>query len=922
MQNFINRYGVQDGLPPTHTSLARPRARFAFESAQHTDQFYRRYIECLRNGDQLYVSELPRVAMPILVDIDLYVSADTVQPDQTLYELHHAQAVHQAMCQAMADELLDVGRDALVAVLLEKPPYVNDGRHKHGFHLHFGNAYIDRETCERLNVAYERHLRANVVFSELVAGLGMDIAAAVDVGAVLRNPWLMYGSSKGPGLQPYRATCALGPDAVVLPVDEALSVAVRSTRWPMGELVNIPADGSLTDLLPLLLSIHVHDRPLMSGKRITPAAPTRPAITVHTGTEAPRFQTTALRQYTDEDLDANIKAAAELVPMLAPRRAVPYSSWWTIGWLLHAVTGGRRAGYELFLSFSRTAGPGVFCEASCERLWTRAHPTSLNMGTLHHYARHDSPEAYATWRRNTTRVEFTAPDAFSTHYSVARLMHLLFSSVYKCASISQKIWYAFSKDGWKLVDEGTDLRAHISDHLLTRLRTIRDDTICAMRMIGRGEAPDVDDLLQMEGNDADDTDVRAKQLTAVLKRLAKSELDLQSTPFRNSVMVECMHMFYDAHFLSRLDRDPYLFVFANGIYDLSNCVFRDTTPDDYVSRVAPVEYDTGLSMDSPAVADVLQFLARIFPNPSVRQFFMDYYCDIFVGNNAHKYVMLWTGEGDNGKSMTQMLFEKMLGCYSVKLPTSLITGKRTQSSTACPELARAGNGVRLAMLQEPDKRDTINIGMLKELSGQDTIYARALYTQGQEITPMFKLALVCNEPPSLSYSDKATWNRLRVLPFVSTFMDSPPDDEAEQERLHRYPKDTTLVDRLEGMAAAFAWLLLHHRAHVRGPLGGIHEPDEVKLATQQLKVQLDCYAQFEGECTRVTDQFDDTVMLGRLYEEFKRWFRDSMPGHTLPNKPEVKQEFIRRWGQPDVDGNGWRYRRVYIFDPLNMPAHA
>jgi phage/plasmid-associated DNA primase len=40
-------------------------------------------------------------------------------------------------------------------------------------------------------------------------------------------------------------------------------------------------------------------------------------------------------------------------------------------------------------------------------------------------------------------------------------------------------------------------------------------------------------------------------------------------------------------------------------------------------------------------------------------------------------VQIWTGEGDNGKSITQMIFEQMLGPYNVKLPTSLITGKRT-----------------------------------------------------------------------------------------------------------------------------------------------------------------------------------------------------------------------------------------------------
>ena len=60
--------------------------------------------------------------------------------------------------------------------------------------------------------------------------------------------------------------------------------------------------------------------------------------------------------------------------------------------------------------------------------------------------------------------------------------------------------------------------------------------------------------------------------------------------------------------------------------------------------------------------------------------------EIFVGRNQRKIFQIWTKVGDNGKSITQEIFEKMLGDLCVKLPTSLITGKRTQSSGACPEL--------------------------------------------------------------------------------------------------------------------------------------------------------------------------------------------------------------------------------------------
>ena len=39
------------------------------------------------------------------------------------------------------------------------------------------------------------------------------------------------------------------------------------------------------------------------------------------------------------------------------------------------------------------------------------------------------------------------------------------------------------------------------------------------------------------------------------------------------------------------------------------------------------------------------------------------------------------------------------------------------------------------------------IGILKELSGNDTFYARGLFQNGAEIEPMFKLVVICNDPP-------------------------------------------------------------------------------------------------------------------------------------------------------------------------------
>ena len=69
------------------------------------------------------------------------------------------------------------------------------------------------------------------------------------------------------------------------------------------------------------------------------------------------------------------------------------------------------------------------------------------------------------------------------------------------------------------------------------------------------------------------------------------------------------------------------------------------------------------------------------------------------------------------------------------------------------------------MNSEIAKTGTLNIGVLKELTGNDSFFARGLFEKGTEINPMFTLFGSANEPPKIPGHDDATWNRVRLLDF-------------------------------------------------------------------------------------------------------------------------------------------------------------
>ena len=171
---------------------------------------------------------------------------------------------------------------------------------------------------------------------------------------------------------------------------------------------------------------------------------------------------------------------------------------------------------------------------------------------------------------------------------------------------------------------------------------------------------------------------------------------------------------------------------------------------------------------------------------------------------------------------------------------------------------------------------------------------------------MFKLMFICNELPELKYSDKAVWNRIRVIPFESTFCrpdDPAPETYEEQLRQKRFPMDKEFGAKIPGMLQAFAWVLLKHRTQIKDRI----EPEKVRMATAIYRKQNDNYRQFIEEC--ITEDANKILSLTELYAKFKEWFRESLPGRSLPVKDEVEKYFSKVWDEPEK-GKKWKGHRI------------
>ena len=130
-----------------------------------------------------------------------------------------------------------------------------------------------------------------------------------------------------------------------------------------------------------------------------------------------------------------------------------------------------------------------------------------------------------------------------------------------------------------------------------------------------------------------------------------------------------------------------------------------------------------------------------------------------------------------------------------------------------------------------------------------------------------------------------------------------PESYEEQLKEKKFPKDAYFSDKIPKLVKAFAWVLLDHMKKC----GKRVEPEKVRLATANYRIRNDIYRQFVEEI--IQEEEKAKISLLELYTQFKEWFRDSLPNHSIPIKNEVKEYFVKVWGEP-LFGMSWKGYRI------------
>ena len=871
----ILRDNYVEGVFHTHVSMVQPRGKFQF-NRQKLEDFW--VIYCNRINDDktsiLGVAEKPQHYLPVLADIDLKVKdIEKIDNQEHLYteeQVVQVIGVYQSILRNIVEDCTD---DNLLCVLLEKSMYyIEAGENiwtKSGFHLHFPNVFLSKADQE---IHLIPRVQEMVSEMKIFENLGIEDSAIVVDKACCTVPWLLYGSRKSEDMDPYKVTKVFTSDCDEISLEEAFS------SYCIFDIKEKPINirNKVEFFLPRILSIIPYGRvthelreglvSLLKDKLQEKKERVKVVLTV--------------------SVEEALKVSERLLPMLSDFRAEDRNEWLTVGWILYNIGDGSTQALDQWLSFSSRCVE-KYNESTCIYEWERMVKQDLTLGTLRHFANLDNPSLYKAFKNEQSELHVNE-SLQGGHSDIAKVLYSMYGNDFVCASISGKNWYQFRDHKWEEIEEGVFLREKISEEVVLKYTDMGQELFRKLSCCGADKA-------------------EAAMINTRVKQVQKLVANLKSCPFKSNIMKESMEVFYDRRFKQKLDQNPYIIGWVNGVYDLKRNEFRPGRPEDFVSKTIPIEYKEYNESDEE-VQNVIEFLLRVFPDETIRKYFLDTYSDIFVGGNNQKKVYMWTGEGDNGKSITQKFFEMMLGELAIKFNTQYFTGKKVASGSANPELSRAAPPVRHATMEEPDADEQLNIGELKKLSGGDSYWARDLFEKGKstrEVFPMFMLTFITNKLPKLKYSDKATWNRIRVIPFEATFVEPGepcPVTLQEQLKQKRFPMDKEFSKKIPGIVSAFAWYLLKWRQTVSVRV----EPEKVREATAIYRRQNDIYRQFMEECI-IED--DSVLTITELYAQFKEWFKEGFPNMSLPIKNEVKDYMEKLWGEPE-NGMTWKGYRI------------
>ena len=892
--DLLRKHNRPNTSENTHVTTYGPYSKWCIPD-ENCESFWKSYCELIdtKKDGNFCLAELPKERGPIIADFTLKFhplgnNTETYGHDFILSVVYCFQ---QAILRVL--HIKDFCNE-LICCVLESDEYVEDNLIISKFRLQFPYCKTLASVQTRLlRPLVLQILRTENVISRLVHQPVNNWETIIDP-ITADNPCIMYGSSVRediPKLELQYIYHRIEQENIDNDNTRQLELEqvyfTQNHEHVQNGIVRasmFAGDIDIERWLPMFLSISY-------WKGITLSKQTPPDILV-------KSRTNTLETGTNTDTEETDDMVIKFLNMLKRERVESDNFWLDVGKSLYGSFFGGDRGLELWIQFTERSDNHSVEE--CRTLYLTFSKTKLTVKTLAWFAREDSPDEYRTWHEEWY-VPALEKATSCLDSDVAESLYRVYWLEFACSSLKKSCLHHFKNHIWTKLDNGHTLRKYISGDFIGIFEHFR--TTISVKI-----------QTSVDKRYKDSAEILVKKIGNLINRLKKRT-------FKNNILLESLEKFYVEKFGDTLDSNPDLMGMVNGILEAcdTEAVMRPGKPEDFVSKTTGVIWQYGLHWKHPLVIRLLDWLTKVFPDKELLDYFGKMAGSCIKGRNSDKLFPIMTGNGDNSKSMLKKLFEATFGAYCITFPTTLFTAKRVGGGPD-PSVARS-KYAHVAFVQEPDADAPLKNGTIKEMTGGDRFFARFLNDNGGEIEPMFTLFLMCNAVPIIPHSDKAMKNRVRLMPFLSTWVKNPPKTMSERYKKRLFAMDRFFENTIPSLAPAFIWYSSQMYGKYR--IEGLKEPKVVTESTTEYWNENDIYLQFtkenilrayktipnwpEGKTPPVDEEAKITVK--EMYTRFKDWFRDCFSNLKCPDRPIFKGELEQRMGKARYRAwNGIRFK--------------
>ena len=211
--------------------------------------------------------------------------------------------------------------------------------------------------------------------------------------------------------------------------------------------------------------------------------------------------------------------------------------------------------------------------------------------------------------------------------------------------------------------------------------------------------------------------------------------------------------------VSDLDKDPVLLNTPRATYNLEKGVTGEQPHDpfDLITKITECSPgDEGMDIWLKALetffcgdAELIEYVQKVIGLAA-------------IGKVYEEFIIIAYGDGANGKSTFWNTIARVLGTYSGKISSDILTmGNKVNAQ---PEMAEL-KGKRLIIASEMQEGVRLNTAMVKQLCSTDEIQACKKYKDPFHFVPSHQVVLYTNHLPKVGANDDGIWRRLKVIPF-------------------------------------------------------------------------------------------------------------------------------------------------------------